>query len=194
MGGMGGKTGVGGMGGAALSGIAAGGRMAAAQKAMPAGGGATSVSTGSVQMTNAQMLAMSGAQPSANGIAAPESEAPGQQMQMGSDYKSELAKGKLVIRKVDWMQHTNVPSASATQMLSDVMKSIGRAIKESGAKYRVDMYVSKDYDDAEAKQLAASRITTVLGMLGDGAAVGDAVVAGKAERNKDPRIEIVKVK
>ena len=165
------------------------GMAAAMQRGITPRGGATTVSTGSVQMTNAQMLAMSGAQPSANGIAAPESEAPGQQMQMGSDYKSELAKGKLVIRKVDWMQHTNVPSASATQMLSDVMKSIGRAIKESGAKYRVDMYVSKDYEDAEAKQLAASRTTAVIGLIGS-----DAVVAGKAERNKDPRIEIVKVK
>ena len=56
------------------------------------------------------------------------------------------------------------------------------------------MYVGKDYSDDEAKTLAASRITTVVGMINNGAALGDALQPGKTQRDKEPRIEIVKVK
>jgi hypothetical protein len=142
----------------------------------------------------AMQQAMAATQPSANGGAALKSDAPGQQMQLSGDVASELATGKLVIKKVDWVQHGNLPSAPTMQSLTDVMSSIGIAIKQSGAKYRVDVYVGSDYSDVEAKQLAPSRITTVIGMINDGADVDDALVAGKAERDKEPRIEIVKVK
>ena len=115
-------------------------------------------------------------------------------MQVPTDPAADLAKGKLVIKKVDWVQHSNLPSASTTQMLTDVMNSIGAAIKKNGLKYRVDVYVRKDYSDDEAKTLAAQRITTAVGMINDGAVQGDALQPGKTERDKDPRIEIVRVK
>ena len=115
-------------------------------------------------------------------------------MQVLTDPATDLAKGKLVIKKVDWVQHANLPSASTTQMLTDVMISIGTAIKKNGLKYRVDVYVGKDYSGDEAKTLAAQRITTVIGMINDGAVLGDALQPGKTERDKEPRIEIVKVK
>ncbi len=189
-----------GLAGAALSGVATAGRMAAMQKAMGAAGGAApgsaqlAASGGNVQTMTAQMHAMAAQRQMANGGAALQTDAPGQQLQVPGDLKGDLAKGKLVIKKVDWVQHGNLPSASSQQTLTDVMTSIGAAIKQSGAKYRVDVYVGKDYQDTEAKPLAASRITTVIGLMNDGAQVGDAVQPGKAERDKEPRIEIVKVK
>jgi hypothetical protein len=182
----GGAGGTGGIAGAMMGG--AGAKSGIAGAALGGLGGVSGVSRAG------QMQAMSAAQQSANGGATLPTEASGLQMQVPTDLAADLAKGKLVVKKVDWVQHANLPSASTTQMLTDVMNSIGTAIKKNGLKYRVDVYVGKNYSDDEAKTLAAQRITTVVGMINDGAALGDAVVAGKAERDKEPRIEIVKVK
>jgi hypothetical protein len=141
----------------------------------------------------AQMQAMSAQAQLANTGAQMQSEAAGQQVKLSGDAASELAKGKLVIRQVDWVQHSPMPSEASANAFADVMAHIGTAMKQSGATYHVDIYVDKHYPDAEAPTLAAQRMAIVIAML-QGDSPTPAIQAGKMEKDAEQRIEIVKVK
>jgi len=145
------------------------------------------------QMQAAQMQAMTGRAQLASSGSQMQSEAAGQQLKLSGDVASELAKGKLVIRQVDWIQHAGMPSDASADAFGDIIARIGAAMKESGAKYHVDMYVDKHYSDAEAPTLAAQRLAIVIATL-QGATPTPAIQTGKMEKDADPRIEIVKVK
>ena len=197
MGGLGGLTGMGKMG-AAMSGVPGAGKggglagLAGAATGMPPG---TTVSTslGSVATMAAQMQAASAQMQNASAGNALQTEAAGKQMELSGDPVKDLSKGKLVIKKVDWILHTAALSAASTQTFADIMTSIGAAIKQAGGSYHVDVYMDKHYADGEATSLGAQRVSVVLAML-QGAQVGDAVQAGKTQKDKEQRIEIVKNK
>jgi hypothetical protein len=55
----------------------------------------------------------------------------------------------------------------------------------------VDIYMMQRYDDAAAKMYGSSRLATIQQIL---SADGLAVEAGKIKRDKDARIEIVRLK
>lgn len=122
-----------------------------------------------------------------------QSEAPGQQLKLSGDVASELAKGKLVIRQVDWLQHSAMPSEASADAFGDIIARIGSAMKQSGAKYRVDLYVDKHLTDAEAPTLAAQRMAIVIATLQSDTPTA-AIQTGKMEKDADQRIEIVKIK
>jgi hypothetical protein len=140
-----------------------------------------------------QMQAMSAQAQLASTGSQMQSEAAGQQVKLSGDVASELAKGKLVIRQVDWMQHSGMPSEASADAFGDIMGRIGAAMKESGAKYHVDLYVDKHYSDAEAPTLAAQRMAIVIALL-QGANPTAAIQTGMMEKDAEQRIEIVKVK
>ena len=163
-------------------------------------GGATmaalAAQTGNVQALSAQIQAMALQRQTqtADGDVPIETEAPGQQMQIPSDPAAELAKGKLVIKKIDWVRNSGALSAPTTQMFTDVMTSVGGAIKQTGARYRVDMYVDKSYTDEEVTDIGGQRIAMVIAMLNDRAQVGGSMQGGSTKKDKNPRIEFVLVK
>lgn len=74
------------------------------------------------------------------------------------------------------------------------MATLGQAMKESGQHYRLDLYLDKSDDDAAASTFGAARLQTVQSTLA--AVIGDPSAAqiGKAKRDKNPRLELVKVR
>jgi len=89
------------------------------------------------------------------------------------------------------------PSVSApmTQGFMDLMTTAGQAISKAGGTYRVDIYMDKKYSDAEIASLGQQRGSIVASALQAGGQLSpDLVTAGKIGKDKEQRVEIVKVK
>lgn len=178
--GLAGVVGLPGMPGSAAT--AGGGRMAAAAQGLAG-----------MQMATAQMKAASAARGGNDGGEI-TTEASGEQMKLSGTVADEIKKGKLVIKKVDWVHGSPSVSAPMTQGFMDLMLSAGQAMKAAGATYRVDIYMDKKYSDEEIATLGAQRTTVIVSSLQAGGQLGEAVVPGKIGKDKEQRIEIVKVK
>ncbi|HEV7706301.1 MAG TPA: hypothetical protein VGO46_18530, partial [Gemmatimonadaceae bacterium] len=204
MGGMGGKGAIAGaamgaagsLGGGGVGTAAVSARMLPGMPGVPKmPGGATMTTTaaglGGMQTAVAQMNASSAA---TGGTGEISTEAAGEQMKLSGAVPDEIKKGKLVIKKIDWVHDNASVSPSTTQGFMDLMMSAGQAMKAAGATYRVDVYMDKKYADAESATLGAQRALVVVSLLQAGGQLGDAVVAGKVGKDKEQRVEIVKVK
>ncbi len=115
-------------------------------------------------------------------------------MKLSGAVPDEIKKGKLVIKKIDWVHGSSSVSAPSTQGFSDLMLSAAQAIKATGAKYRVDVYMDKKYSEPEIATLGAQRTTVIVSSLQAGGQLGEAVLPGKIGKDKEQRVEIVKVK
>jgi hypothetical protein len=211
--GMGGAPGMGGVGGLG------GGKGALAGAAMGAagsiGGGGAGTPTGSarglagvpklpggVAMTSTaqgpagMQTAMSQMKSATGGTGTGEmsTEAPGEQMKLSGVVPDEIKKGKLTIKKIDWIHSSAAVSPSTSQGFSDLIMSAATAMKSEGAKYRVDVYMDKKYSDVESAPLGQQRAVYVSALLQAAGQLGDAVAAGKVGKDKEQRLEIVKVK
>jgi hypothetical protein len=199
-GGMGGLPGVGGKGmGAAQIAAMAGGKGApnAAQIAAMAGGkGMTGATGAALTAVTIQSLTTSIQSRPAPGGAGAEmtTEAPGQQLKLSGAVDDEIKKGKLTIKKIDWVHGSQNPSPSSTQGFMDLMTTAGQAIKATGATYRVDIWMDKKYSDAEIASLGQQRTMLIVQALQAGGQLGDVITGGKVGKDKEPRVEIVKTK
>jgi hypothetical protein len=211
MGGMGGKAGLAGaamnaasMGGAGGKAGAAGAPNLAQIAAMTGGKGApggrgaavTAVSiatlTSAMEQSNAASVA-SGSGAGGGGDMA--TEASGQQIKLSGAVADEIKKGKLVIKKIDWVHGSPSVSAPMTQGFMDLMTTAGQAISKAGGTYRVDIYMDKKYTEAEIASLGQQRGSIVAAALQAGGQLSpDLVAAGKIGKDKEQRVEIVKVK
>jgi len=198
MGGMGGKAGI--AGAAGMAGAPSLAQIAAMTggKGVPAGRGAavTAVSiatlTSAMQQANAAGIASGGAGGASNEMA---TEASGQQLKLSGAVPDEIKKGKLVIKKIDWVHGSPSVSAPMTQGFMDLMVSTGQAMNAAGGAYRVDIYMDKKYSDAEIASLGQQRGAIIVASLQAGGQLPpDAVTAGKIGKDKEQRVEIVKVK
>ncbi|HEY2895939.1 MAG TPA: hypothetical protein VGJ12_02290 [Gemmatimonadaceae bacterium] len=209
MGGMGGKAGLAGaavnaasMGGAGGNAGGAGAMNLAQIAAMnggkgaPAGRGAavTAVSiaalTSAMQQSNAASVANG-----SGGGGEMATEASGQQIKLSGAVADEIKKGKLVIKKIDWVHGSPSVSAPMTQGFMDLMTTAGQAISKAGGTYRVDIYMDKKYTEAEIASLGQQRGSIVASALQAGGQLSpDLVTAGKIGKDKEQRVEIVKVK
>ena len=115
----------------------------AAQIAAMSGGkglkGATgaAVTAASIQSLTAAIQAST--PPSGAGGAEMTTEASGQQLKLSGAVDEEIKKGKLTIKKIDWVHGSQNPSPATTQGFMDLMTSVGQAIKATGSTYRVDI-------------------------------------------------------
>lgn len=196
MGGMGGKSG--------LAGAAAGaaGTPSLAQiaamngmKGAPAGRGAAVTAMSIATLTSA--MEQANAASAASGGAGGEmgTEAAGQQLKLSGAVAEEIKKGKLTIKKIDWVHGSPSVSAPMTQGFMDLMTSAGQAINAAGGTYRVDIYMDKKYSDAEIASLGQQRGAIIVASLQAGGQLpADVVTAGKIGKDKEQRVEIVKVK
>ena len=210
MGGMGGKAGLAGaaMGAASLGG--AGGRAGVAGapnlaqiaamtggKGVPGGRGAAVTAVSILRLTSAmeQANVASAGNGSGGGGGEMTTEASGQQIKLSGAVADEIRKGKLVIRKIDWVHGSPSVSAPMTQGFMDLMTTAGQAISKAGGAYRVDIYMDKKYADAEIASLGQQRGSIVVAALQAGGQLSpDLVVAGKIGKDKEQRVEIVKMK
>ena len=181
---------MGGMGGMTAAQIAAAGGM----RGMPNGSAiaATAQGLAGMQAAMAQMKAASTATGGAGGEAT--TEASGDQMKLSGAVADEIKKGKLVIKKIDWVHGSPSVSAPSTQGFMDLMLSAGQAMKAAGGTYRVDVYMDKKYSEQEIATLGAQRTTVVVSSLQAGGQLAEAVLPGKIGKDKEQRVEIVKVK
>jgi len=182
--------GMGALGGMSAAQIAAAGGM----RGMPNGGkiAASAQGLAGMQAAMAQMKSTSMATGAAGGEAT--TEASGEQMKLSGAVADEIKKGKLVIKKIDWVHGSPSVSAPATQGFSDLMLSAAQAMKATGSTYRVDVYMDKKYSDQDIATLGAQRTTVVVSSLQAGGQLGEAVLPGKVGKDKEERVEIVKVK
>jgi len=190
--GMGGKSAVAGAAGAPnLAQIAAMNGMRGA----PAGRGAavTAISIATLTSAMAQANAASAASGGAGGEMT--TEASGQQLKLSGAVPEEIKKGKLTIKKIDWVHGSPSVSAPMTQGFMDLMTSAGQAINAAGGAYRVDIYMDKKYSDAEIASLGQQRGAIIVASLQAGGQLpADVVTAGKIGKDKEQRVEIVKIK
>jgi hypothetical protein len=155
-------------------------------RAMPSGVPGTSQAQMAQQMTQMQTAA------AANGGIA--TEAPGQQMQLSGKPEDEIKKGKLVIKHIDWMRGTPAVSAPSMSGFVDVLHTAGDAVKESGAKYRIDVYMDKNYSDADIATLGQARQGAIMSFMLERVQATGVMVPGNIKKDKEQRVEIVKIK
>lgn len=185
-----GAGGMGGMSGMTAARIAAAGNVRGMPNASTIAASAQGLA--GMQAAMAQMKTASMATGGAAGEAT--TEAAGEQMKLSGAVPDEIKKGKLVIKKIDWVHGSPSVSAPSTQGFMDLMLSAAQAIKASGATYRVDVYMDKKYSEQEIATLGAQRTTVIVSSLQGGAQLGEAVLPGKIGKDKEQRVEIVKVK
>jgi hypothetical protein len=168
---------------------------AAAMAAMMRGapGGATPGMPTPEQIAAMQATVMQ-MQSGAMAAGAMTTEAAGQQVKLSGSVADEIKKGKLTIKQLDWIRGSPGVSPSTTQGFVDLMTSVGTAMREAGGVYRVDVYMDKKYNDQEIAALGAGRAGMIVSALQDVGQVGQGVVAGKVGKEKEQRVEIVKVK
>jgi len=213
MGGMGGKAGV---AGAAMNAASMGSMAGMAEKGgatsapdlaklaamsggngAPAGRGAavTAVSIATLTTAMQQSNAAAVANGSGGGGGVEMTEASGQQIKLSGAVDDEIRKGKLVIKKIDWVHGSPSVSAPMTQGFMDLMTTAGQAISKAGVTYRVDIYMDKKYTDAEIASLGQQRAGIVVASLQAGGKLSpDLALVGKIGKDKEQRVEIVKVK
>jgi hypothetical protein len=204
-----GLGGVGGLGGgkAALAGAAMGAAGSLGTGAVPGGAGgaptaaqiaALSAMTrgmpagGAAGMTPAQMAQMQAAM-GGTGASELTTEASGEQMKLSGAVADEIKKGKLVIKHIDWVRGAAAVSAPSTEGFMNLMQSAGQAMTAAGGTYRVDVYMDKKYSDQEIASLGLQRTIALVSLL-QANGVGEGVSAGKVGKDKEQRVEIVKVK
>lgn len=204
MGGLGGKSAIAGAAANAAGSLAGGGVGTATASArrmpgmpsvpkMPAGAAISTTAQGLAGMQTA-MAQANAASAAAGGTGELSTESSGEQMKLSGPVSDEIKKGKLVIKKIDWMRDNAAVSPPSTQGFMDLMMSAAQAMKSAGATYRVDVYTDKKYAEAEIVTLGAQRAAMIVSLLQAGGQLGEAVVAGKIGKDKEQRVEIVKVK
>jgi hypothetical protein len=122
------------------------------------------------------------------------SEAPEKSIALSSDPAGELAKGRTVVKDIDWLAGGGEVSETGTAAFTDAMAKLGAAITKAGGTYRADIYLDKRYEDVAIAPLGSARLKAVLASLEGAGVATDVVTTGKVKKDKNPRLEIVKAK
>jgi len=118
-------------------------------------------------------------------------EAPGQFPALADDPAAELAKGKAALRQVDWIAGGAAVSEAARPSFQAALENLGKAMRQTGGRYRIDLYMLQRYDETAARMYGPGRLATIQQLLGSD---GFAVEPGKVKRDKDARTEVVRLK
>lgn len=152
----------------------------------------------SSQMAGAQQMMAQGQRGTGSAqsaaMAGATTEAPGQMTLLATDPAAELAKGKTAVRQVDWVAGSGAVSPAARAAFGEALGRLGEMMRTTGARYRLDLYMDRRYDEAAAARYGPDRLATAQRALSAGAGPDLVVEPGKVKRDKDPRIEIVRVK
>jgi len=155
-----------------------------------------------MQQASSQMAAMQqmmagaqGGMPSPGDPAASgRTEAPGKEPTLAADPAAELKKGKTALRDIDWAVGSTEVSPAAAAAFERATARLGQAMREAGGRFRVDLYMDQRYDEAAAGMYGPGRLARLQQMLAAGAGDPASVIeTGKVKRDKDPRVEIVRV-
>jgi hypothetical protein len=182
-----------------MSGANAAGAAASQAQAAQMMGGASAMGSANMQtaaamqMMQAQMAQAQMAQAGGMG-AGMQTEAAGEELQLSGDPESELKKGKLTIRRIDWIRLSPAVSPNGTAPLVTALEAAAHAMHQAGGTYRIDLYLDKHYSDAEVSMLGPQRLALIQSLTVERAAGGAPAAAGKIKKDKEPRVEIVRDK
>lgn len=178
-------------GASGVMGMAAVQTSAAVQTAVMNGAIARAMPAGAPGNTQTSMTQMQTAAAASGDVS---TEAAGQQMQLSGKPADEIRKGKFVIKHIDWMRGTPAVSAPSMSGFVDLLHTVGDAVKESGAKYRVDIYMDKQYSDADIATLAPARQGAIIAFMQERVQATGVTIPGNVKKDKEQRVEIVKIK
>lgn len=123
--------------------------------------------------------------------AAGTTEAPGKQPTVADDVAGELPEAKTAVRDIDWTVVGASLSASGKPAFEAAMAALAKGMQQAGGRFRLDLYMDERYDDVAVESYGPARLQLVESTL---VAVGPGLTlqVGKAKRDKDPRLEIVR--
>jgi len=144
----------------------------------------------------AQVQNMQGAmeQKIAQSRAAGITEAPGETIELGSDPAAELRKGKTAVRHIDWVAGSGDLSEAGQAPFQEAIAKLAAALREAGGQYRIDLYMDQRYDETAVSMFGPPRLAVVEGAITSAGVAPAVVTMGKAKRDKNPRLELVKEK
>lgn len=119
------------------------------------------------------------------------SEAPGKSVTLSTDLAAELAKGRTVVKDIDWLAGGSEVSESGAGAFAGAMAKVAAAVKKAGGAYRADIYLDRRYEDAAIPALGSARLKVVQAALEQAGLESGVVAVGKAKKDKKPRLEIV---
>jgi hypothetical protein len=120
-------------------------------------------------------------------------ESPGKRPALAADPAAQLGKGKTTVKDIDWLTGGGDVSAEGRAAFAEGMATLAAAITRAGGTYRADIYLDKRYQDAALNVLGSARLTTVVAALEAAGVAADVVAPGKVKKDKNPRLEIVRV-
>jgi hypothetical protein len=118
-------------------------------------------------------------------------EAEGKALEVSADLAGDIEKGKTTVRNIDWLPGAATVSIGADSLTAQAMRDVAAAMTGAEASFRLDLYLDKRYADMGGPDLGRQRMAAVQGWLLEGGA--SATVAGKIKKDKNPRLEIVRV-
>jgi hypothetical protein len=154
----------------------------------------------SMQAANQAMGAVQGEkaameQKIADSRAAGITEAPGQTIELGNDPTAELKKGKTAARHIDWVAGSGDVSEAGKAPFQEAMTKLAASLRETGGgQYRIDLYMDQRYDETAVSMFGPPRMAEIQAALSSAGVSPAIVLMGKAKRDKNPRMELVKVK
>jgi hypothetical protein len=95
------------------------------------------------------------------------------------------------VRQIDWIAGGSQVSVAARPAFEAALGKLGQAMRQVTGRYRVDLYMMQRYDEAATKMYGPGRLAAIQQLL---TADGVVVETGKIKRDKDARIEIIRLK
>ncbi|MBA3522128.1 MAG: hypothetical protein H0T90_06490 [Gemmatimonadales bacterium] len=171
--------------------------MQAQMAAMQGGGNAQGA--GGMEAMMAQMPnGAAGMPPGAAGMPSDAVEMePGKPIEVSSDLAGDLKKGKTAIRNIAWAPGAGTVSPPGSPAFDRALAQVGAAMKQAGGSYRLDLYMEKQSADVVVRKLGPQRLSTAHAAVLKGAPAKNPqpqLQIGQARKDKDPRLEIVRLK
>ena len=107
-----------------------------------------------------------------------------------------MKKGKTVIRNIDWVPGGGNVSSAGADEFARAMAQVAAAMKQTKGSYRIDLYMDQQSGNIVVRTLGPQRLAAVQGSLVRGGAPpgADGPQIGKSEKDRDPRLEVVRLK
>jgi hypothetical protein len=122
------------------------------------------------------------------------SEAPGRSVELPADLEKELRAGKASVAGIDWVAGGTAVSPAGESSFQDAMTRLGGALRQVDGRFRLDLYMDARYDEAAAAMYGPSRLAVVQNALLAAGIDPARLAPGAVKRDKQPRLEVVKIK
>lgn len=148
----------------------------------------------SVQMAVAQQTTALAQDQMASADTEDAAKATGKVVSLSPDLVADLKRGRTVVRDIDWVEGAAQVSEAGLAAFTDAMTRLAQALREVGGSYRTDIYLDQRYDAAAVSTIGPARLERVQAALENGGLSSGVLKSGRAKKDKNPRLEVIKVK